>query len=222
MNDLNTINCLFLDIGGVLLSNGWDHNFRQQAVDYFHLDGEKMDERHSILFPQFEEGKISLDDYLDGVVFYTKRDFTHTDFKDFIYSLSTPNSEMIALIKNLKLKYGLKVIAVSNEGREINAFRINKFKLNKVFDFFVSSCFVHIRKPDPAIFQLAIDCTQVPLNNIVYIDDIQQYADLATEMGIRSIHHTDYLTTSKALADLGLTIDQERTENDYQNSEESK
>lgn len=210
MSDLKTINCLFLDIGGVLLSNGWDHLFRQQAVDYFQLDAKEMADRHSLLFAMFEEGKITFDDYLEGVVFYTKRDFTLTEFKNFIYSLSTPNLEMIALMKKLKAQYGLKIIAVSNEGREINEYRIDTFKLNEIFDFFVSSCYVHLRKPDAAIFQLAIDGAQVPVDNIVYIDNVQLYVDVAKGMGIAGIHHTDYLSTLKALANFGLAIKQEK------------
>lgn len=212
MQHKNKITTLFLDIGGVLLSNGWGHEFRLRAAEHFHLDPDEMEERHSLMFVTYEEGKITLDEYLDRVVFYTKRDFTYTEFKDFMCSLSTPDLEMIAFIKKIKLQYGLKIIAVSNEARELNAYRINTFKLNEIFDFFVSSCYVHLRKPDTAIFRLAIDGAQVPVDEIVYIDDVQMFADVAKDMGITSIHHTDYLSTSKTLADLGLTIKQEKIE----------
>ncbi|MGV8945481.1 MAG: RpiB/LacA/LacB family sugar-phosphate isomerase [Lutibacter sp.] len=208
---MNTISCLFLDIGGVLLSNGWDSEFRQRAVMHFHLEAAEMDARHSLFFDTFEEGRITIDEYLDKVVFYTKRDFTHIEFKDFMFSLSTPNLEMIAFIKKIKLQYGLKVIAVSNEAREINAYRIKAFKLNEIFDFFVSSCYVHLRKPDAAIFRLAIDAAQVPINEIVYIDNMQMFTDVAMDLGITSIYHTNFLSTSKALANLGLSVKQGNT-----------
>lgn len=210
--DMNTISCLFLDIGGVLLSDGWDYNFRQRAVRHFHLDADEMEERHSLIFVTYEEGRVTIDEYLDRVVFYQKRDFTSGQFKDFMFSLSTPDLEMIAFIRKIKLQYGLKVIAVSNEVRELNTYRINTFKLNEIFDFFVSSCYVHLRKPDAAIFRLAIDGAQVPLDEIVYIDDVQMFVDVAKDMGITSIHHTNYLSTLKAFADLGLTIKQEKIE----------
>ncbi|MEO9146208.1 MAG: HAD-IA family hydrolase [Ginsengibacter sp.] len=210
----NKITTLFLDIGGVLLSDGWGQDFRQQAVEHFHLDADEMEERHSLMFITYEEGRITLDEYLDRVVFYTKRDFTHTEFKDFIFSLTTPDLEMIAFIKKIKWQYGLKIIAVSNEARELNTYRINTFKLNEIFDFFVSSCYVHLRKPDAAIFRLAIDGAQVPVDEIVFIDDVQMFVDVVKDIGITGIHHTDYLSTSKALADLGLTIKQEKIENE--------
>lgn len=212
MQQRNKITALFLDIGGVLLSNGWDYKFRQRAIAHFHLDADEFEERHMLMSVTHEEGKITLNEYLDRVVFYTKRDFTYDDFKDFMCSLSTPNIEMINYIKKLKSQYGLKVIAVSNEARELNAYRINKFKLNEIFDFFVSSCYIHERKPDAAIYHMAIDGAQVSLDEIVYIDDVQMFVDIAMDIGITSIRHTDYLSTSKALADLGLAIKQEKIE----------
>ena len=213
MNDLNTISCLFLDIGGVILSKGWGHEFRQQSVDQFRLDANKMEELHNTLITKFEEGMISIDEYLDRVVFYTKRDFTITEFKNFMFSLSTPNLEMMAFIKKIKLQYGLKIIAVSNESREINAYRIKAFKLNEIFDFFISSCFVPLRKPDKAIFKLAIDVVQEPLNKIIYIDDTQIFVDIVRKMGITSICHAGYSSTAKALSELGVTIENQKFDN---------
>ncbi len=213
MQHKNKITTLFLDIGGVLLSDGWGHEFRHKAAEKFHLDIPEMEKRHSLMFVTFEEGRITLDEYLDRVVFYSKHDFTRAEFKDFMFSLTTPDLEMIAFIKKIKWQYGLKIIAVSNEARELNAYRINTFKLNEIFDFFVSSCYVHLRKPDAAIFRMAIDGAQVPVDEIVFIDDVQMFVDVAKDLGITGIHHTDYLSTSKALADLGLTIKQEKIEN---------
>ena len=209
MKNKNKITTLFLDIGGVLLSDGWGPEFRQRALAPFHLDADEMEKRHSIMFLTYEEGRVTFDEYLDRVVFYKKRDFSRSEFKDFMCSLTTPYLEMIAFIKKLKLQYGLKIIAVSNEVRELNTYRINTFKLNEIFDFYVSSCYVHIRKPDAAIFRLAIDGAQAPVDEIIYIDDIQIFVDVASDLGITSIHHTGYLSTSKALAGLGLAIKKE-------------
>ena len=205
--DGRKITTLLLDIGGVLLSNGWGQDFRQKAADEFHLDKAEMEERHSIMFVTYEEGKISLEDYLDRVIFYKKRDFAFNEFRDFMFSLTTPYEGMIAFVKKIKQQYGLKIIAVSNEARELNAYRIHTFKLDNFIDFFVSSCYVHLRKPDAAIFRLALDGAHVPVDEIVFIDDVQMFVDIARDMGITSIHHTDYLSTVKAFAQLGLTAD---------------
>jgi len=208
MLNKNKITTLFLDIGGVLLSNGWGHDLRKLAAEKFHLDETEMEERHSIMFATYEEGRISLDEYLGRVIFYEQRDFTADHFRDFMFSLSTPDPEMIAFIKKLKAQFGLKIVAVSNEARELNAYRINTFGLNDFIDFFISSCYVHLRKPDEAIFKLALDTAQVSKDKVVYIDDVKLFTDIAMDLGIKSIQHIDTLSTSKALTALGLHLEQ--------------
>jgi len=204
------ITTLFLDIGGVLLSNGWGHAFRHKAVNKFHLDSEDLEERHKIMFVTLEEDNITLDEYLEHVLFYKKRDFTFNEFRDYMFSLSTPHTEMIDFIKRVKLEYGLKIVAVSNEARELNAYRIHTFELTNFIDFFVSSCYVHIRKPDANIFRMALDMAQVTPEEVVFVDDVQTFVDIATGLGIKSIRHTDCLSTSEALASLGLKIEQNK------------
>ena len=217
---MNTITCLFLDIGGVLLTNGWGHASRKAAADYFKIDFDEMEERHHLTFDTFEEGKLTLDEYLNRVVFYEKRSFTPVQFQDFMFDQTTPYPEMIEFIKRLKAQYQLKIVVVNNEARELNEHRIKKFQLDQFVDFFVSSCFIHYRKPDTDIFQIALDIAQVPAENVVYIDDREMFVNVAKGIGITSIHHTDYLSTSKALADLGLTVKQEEIENASQNIKE--
>jgi len=202
----NKITTLFLDIGGVLLSNGWGHDFRKLAANKFNIDDEEMEERHNIMFVTYEEGRITLDEYLERVIFYKQRNYTPSQFRQFMFSLTTPHSGMIAFIKKLKAQYGLKIVAVSNEARELNAHRISTFKLNEIFDFFVSSCYVHIRKPDTAIFKMALDMANVSPEQVIYIDDVQLFADIATGLGIKSIRHTDRLSTSDALMAIGLGL----------------
>ena len=198
------VTTLFLDIGGVMLSNGWGHESRRSAADVFNLDFDEMDERHHVIQVTYEEGKITLNEYLKRVVFYQKRSFTIDQFRDFMFSQSTPNMEMIEYIRQLKDQYDLKIAVVNNEGRELNEHRIKKFKLNHFVDFFISSCFVHFRKPDTDIFRIALDIAQVPVPNVVYIEDMQMFVDVARDLGIRSIHHKDYLSTSEELAHMGL------------------
>jgi putative hydrolase of the HAD superfamily len=204
MNKSIPVTTLFLDIGGVMLSNGWGHVSRRSAADIFNLDFDEMDERHHVIQTTYEEGKITLSEYLKRVVFYRKRSFTISQFRDFMFSQSTPNIEMIEYIRQLKDQYNLKIAVVNNEGRELNEHRIKKFKLNQFVDFFISSCFVHFRKPDADIFRIALDIAQVPVQHVVYIEDMQMFVDVASDLGIRSIHHKNYLSTSSELAIMGL------------------
>jgi len=123
-----------------------------------------------------------------------------------MFAQSKPYYEMIELIRNLKAKYRLKVVAVSNESREVNAYRIRQFKLDEFVDAFISSCFVHLRKPDADIFRLALDVAQVPARQIVYIENTPLFVQVAEGLRIRSILHTDYKSTCAKLAVFGLQL----------------
>src|ERR1700690_3254940 len=189
------ITTLFLDIGGVLLTNGWDRGIRTLASEKFGLDYKEMDERHHLTFDTYEEGKLSLDEYLDRVVFYQERPFSSEEFKAFMYAQSKPFPEMIELMRGLKSQHGLQVAAVSNEGRELTIYRVGQFKLGTFIDFFVSSCFVHYRKPDADIYRIALDIAQVQPEQIIYIDDRPMFVEVAQGLGIRGIIHRDYKST---------------------------
>jgi putative hydrolase of the HAD superfamily len=206
MDNSIPVTTLFLDIGGVMLSNGWGHISRKLAAETFHLNYDDMQSRHKLTMVTYEEGKLTLDEYLKWVVFYEKRDFTPDQFRNFMFTQTTPRMDMIGFIKQLKEKYKLKIAVINNEGRELNDYRIKKFQLNNFVDFFISSCFVHLRKPDADIFRLALDIAQLQAEQAVYIEDLQMFVDVAMDLGIRSIRHKNYLSTSEALAEMGLTI----------------
>ncbi len=191
-----------------MLSNGWGHIFRKLAVEKFHLDNHEMDLRHKLMFVPFEEGKVTLHEYLDRVVFYQKRDFSREEFRDFMFSLNTAETEMINLVKKLRVQYNLKIVAVNNEERELNVYRINTFQLTSFIDFFISSCYVKTRKPDAAIFEMALDISHVSADEVIYIDDTELFTEIATGFGIRSIRHIDTVSTTKELAALGLELKQ--------------
>ena len=201
-----SIKTLFVDIGGVLLTNGWDHHARRRAVKHFRLHWAEMEERHVLNFETHEEDKTTFKEYLDRVVFYEKRPFTRAEFRHFMFAQSKPCTGMIALVRNLKAKYGLKIIVVSNESRELNAHRINVFKLAGFVDAFISSCYVRLRKPDADIFKLALDIAQTSARRIVYIENTRMFVQIADGMGIRGLLHTDYQSTRAKLAALGLNM----------------
>lgn len=202
------ITTFFLDIGSVLLTNGWDRNSRSLAAEKFGLDFTEMDERHHLTFDTYEEGKLSLNDYLKRVIFYKKRPFSRQTFKQFMFDQSRPLPDMLPLIGSLKSRYHLQIAAVSNEGRELAEYRIRQFQLSELIDTFIVSSFVHIRKPDADVYRLALDVTQAQPEQVVYIDDRAMLVDVARGLGIHGIHHTSFANTQHALAQLGLIVAQ--------------
>ena len=198
-----SINTIFTDIGGVLLTNGWDRGSRRKAIDLFKLDPEETEERHHLTFDTYEVGKITQDEYLDRVVFYKKRSFSRNKFRQFMYDQSKPFPDMLALLSRLKKKYGFKIAVVSNEGRELAEYRIKQFKLNALADFFIVSSFVHFRKPDADIFRIALDTAQVSPQQVIYIEDRAMFVQVAKGLGLHGLRHIDYKTTCEKLGKYG-------------------
>lgn len=200
------IAALFVDIGGVLLTNAWDHEARKRVSQQFGLDLDELQDRHYLTFDTYEQGKLTLDEYLTRVVFHKPRSFSRDVFRAAMFAQSRPYPDMLQLLRDLRARYGPKVVAVSNEGRELTAYRVQTFGLVHVIDFFVSSCFVHLRKPDPDIYRMALDVAQTPLEQVLYIEDRDVFVDAARGIGIRSILHISHQSTKDALAGVGLGL----------------
>jgi len=184
---LSAIRAIFWDVGGVLLTNAWDHTQRSAALEHFHLDEEEFHDRHEMVVSSFERGKITLDEYLDRTVFYRPRPFARDEFRDFMFSLSQalPGVLEFALALSDSGKYFMGTI--NNESRELNAYRIEKFGLRKIFRVFVSSCFVGLRKPERDIYRLALETTQFPGEECCFIDDRALNLECAAKLGMKTI-----------------------------------
>ena len=201
------ITALFLDVGGVLLDNAWDTKIRKNACEAFNLDFDELNERHHLSFDTYELGKLSLNDYLNRIIFYKEQPFSRQTFITYMFTQARPNPEMINFIAELKEKYHLKIAVGSNEGRELMVDRIQRYHLDRFVDFFIASSFVHFRKPDQDIYNIALDIAQVSRPQIVYIEDRPLFVEVANSLDIHTIQHRDYPTTRHMLAELGLFLD---------------
>ena len=195
------VKVIFLDIGGVLLSDGWEYKSRQKAAKKFSLDYAEMDSLHNVIFNIYEIASITLNEYLDRVVFNHPRHFTLEDFKAFMFAQTTELPGTLQWLKKWKKSCGFPIISINNEGRELNDFRIKKFGLHQCFDAFISSCEVGMRKPDPRIFTLAMGIAQVSPEECIYFDDRPMLVEAAQKLGIRSFHHRTFSTTKRILED---------------------
>lgn len=200
------ITTLFLDIGGVLLTNGWGRKERQQAVEKFGLHSEELNERHHLTFDTYESGKLTLDEYLDRIIFYESRPFSKDAFIAFMFEQSQALDDAIEFFKQLKNKYHLHVIAVNNEGRELNAYRIQKFRLRELFDAFISSSYVHLRKPDTDIFRMACDVSQASPEKVLYVDDRNMFVEVARSVGLNGYHYQGLDGARNYMKSIGFSV----------------
>ena len=188
---MSEIKALFWDVGGVLLTNAWDRSQREEVLERFKLDREEFGDRHELVLSSFERGKITLEEYLDRTVFYRTRPFTREEFKSAMYGLSQPNREALAFAKSLADTDKYLMGTINNESRELNAYRIKTFGLQSIFTLFVSSCFVGLRKPEEAIYQLALDETQQVPEECCFIDDRPLNLEVARRLGMHTIEMDD-------------------------------
>lgn len=196
---MKDIKLLFLDIGGVLLSDGWNHKARMEAVERFGLDPIPFEKDHSVAFPLFENGKLNLEQYLDSVIFNKPRSFSKADFREFMFSKSTLLPHFLPWLIEWKQKNKIRVFAVNNEGKEFNDYRIDKFGLDQLFDAFISSCEVGYSKPDPCIFRLALGIAHVAPAHCLYFDDRAIHVAIAKQLGIKAFVHEGFEQSKKIL-----------------------
>jgi putative hydrolase of the HAD superfamily len=200
------IRAIFTDLGGVCLSNGWDSVTRRKAAKHFHLDFNEMEARHQMIAGIYEEGKLAIDVYLDFVVYHVDRPFHRNVFTQYMKDQSKPFPDMLELYREIKERHGTRMLALSNEGRELAEHRIATFNLPALMDIFVVSSFTGFRKPDPNIFKMALDMAQVAPEEIVYIDDRAMLVEAAGKMGLQCLWHRNYRSTKAALAKFGLGV----------------
>jgi putative hydrolase of the HAD superfamily len=181
------ITTLFFDIGGVLLSNGWDHAERSRAVERFGLEAEEFEARHARLVDGFETGEVTLEEYLRQTVFFRPRPFSPDDFRRFLFAQTRPFPESLAIADGLARTRRYLMATVNNESLELNVYRVRQFGLREHFSAFYSSCFVGVRKPSAAIFERALDFTQRDAAECIMIDDRPENLEAPAALGMRTI-----------------------------------
>jgi putative hydrolase of the HAD superfamily len=201
---VSTIRAIFWDVGGVLLTNAWDHTQRMDALEHFHLDEQEFHSRHEMVVSSFERGKISIDEYLDRTVFYRHRSFSREEFRDYMYELSQPMARVLAFARSLTNSGKYFMGTINNESRELNLHRIQKFGLREIFRVFVSSCFVGLRKPESGIYRLAIEITQINPEECCFIDDRALNLECAATLGMKTIQMQTLEQLREELGKLGV------------------
>ena len=201
---MSEVSAVFWDVGGVLLTNGWDRDSRRRAAETFGLDWDEFQDRHELVVKDFEMGRISLDEYLRCTVFFRERSFTVDTFKDFMFAESKPHPPTLAIVESLAQEGKYLLATLNNESLELNLYRIEKFGLRDYFDLFLSSSFLGVMKPEEAMYRLALHVTQRDPANCVFIDDRELNVERAALVGIRAIHYQSPEQLRHDLQELGV------------------
>lgn len=197
---------LFFDVGGVLLTNGWDTDARLAAAAHFALDLDDTEDRHQALFDGFERGDLSLDQYLDQVVFHRERPFSRAAFIAFMRSRSQPHRASLSVLGRLVAGGRYRLATINNESREMNRYRIDAFALGQRFSAFFSSCYLGVRKPDARIFEIALEVMQAAGEASLFVDDREENVAGARAVGLRAIHAPEPGRLADYLRDAGVQL----------------
>jgi len=203
---MTEIKHIFFDIGGVLGSNGWDHEQRERAIQRFDLNPEDFEWRHTEVVSEFEEGRITLDEYLDIAVFHTARSFSREEFTEFMRSQSVPDEATIGIARRLSRHAGLTLMTMNNESEELNRYRIEKFGISQIFEAFLSSCWLGVRKPLRRFYHRGLGIADADASTSLFIDDRQQNLLSATTVGLNVIH---FKSSEQLRSDLERILDLE-------------
>jgi putative hydrolase of the HAD superfamily len=201
---MTKITAIFWDVGGVLLTNGWDRGARRKLLETFKLEGEDFEERHEAIVAAFETGKLSLDQYLEQTIFWRKRDFSKEDVKSFIFAQSQPYPEGLAIVERLARAQKYLLATLNNESLELNRYRVERFGLRKHFTVFLTSCFLGVRKPDQEIYKLALGITQRAPEESAFVDDRRLNVECAARVGMRAIQYKNPTQLQADLTSLGV------------------
>jgi putative hydrolase of the HAD superfamily len=203
---LPEITTLFWDIGGVIMTNGWDTVARCRAAEVFHLDWEEFQDRHELSFPAFDSGLISIDEYLNRTLFYRPRAFTREEFIAFMYAQSKEYPESRELLDRVARLGKYFIGSINNEPLELNEYRIATFHLRRDFQVFFSSCYLHTRKPEETIYRIALEVTQRPAEECVFIDDRPLNLENPRKLGMKTVHYQNAEQLRAELKNCGVEV----------------
>jgi putative hydrolase of the HAD superfamily len=201
------VTTLFWDIGGVLLTNAWDHAARRRTTERFGLDPEEFEARHQQVLPAFETRQLTLHEYLEQTVFYEPRPFEAGEFRKFMFAQSQPCRKALRIAEELRQSRRYLMAAVNNESLELNLYRIHQFELRKCLSVFFSSCFVGARKPGREIYCRALELTQRTPSECIFIDDRPENLEAPRALGMAAIHYQTPAQLREELAGRGIEIE---------------
>jgi putative hydrolase of the HAD superfamily len=196
--------CLLLfDLGGVVLTNGWDRHARARAVERFGLDAEDFAERHEAISSALETGRMSFAEYLQCAVFAQERSFTRQEFFEFVQAQSEADPDVLSLLADLAGRPGLLLATLNNESRELNEYRVRRFGLTRYFRLFLTSSYLGVMKPDESIYRLALELTQQPPERSLFIDDRDLNVQAARRAGLPALRFSGALDLRHELVERG-------------------
>jgi putative hydrolase of the HAD superfamily len=205
VRSVTEISVLFWDVGGVVLSDAWDHADRQAAAEHFGLDPATFERRHAACVEAFEIGQLRLSDYIDRTVFHEPRPFSPEAFRAFMMARSSPKEVPLQLARSLHRDGRYLMATLNNESYDLNEYRIDAFELSECFDAFLSSCYTGHRKPELSAYRFALEVAHRPPEACLFLDDRKENVEAAAGLGIQTVWVQEPARLPEELSRRGVT-----------------
>jgi len=201
------IRAIYWDIGGVLLTNGWDHEERARVLEQFAIPRDEYESRHEEANDRWERGELSDEEFLKQTVFFKERSFTP---EQFIQAVREQSKWLPGGAKNviaaLRKNNGLKMAMLNNESGPLNDYRIATFGLAEYFDGFFCSAYIGMRKPKPRMFRSGTAMLHFQPEECAFIDDRDKNCAAAAGVGMHAIQYKGEEALRDALRALGVEL----------------
>ena len=206
---MTTIRTLFWDIGGVILTNGWDRNQRSEVLERLDVNLAAYEKVHERANYYWERGLLSAYDFFKQTVLLPNPQLELTFdslWKQVCAQSRVLHPECLDILADLKRQGKLRLATLNNESRELNEHRLDAFKLRSLFDYFICSGYIHEMKPMPGIYRSAIDISGFDAHTALFIDDKRENCEAAREEGMQAIEFKDPDQLCKALASYDIHV----------------
>ena len=195
-----TIKAIFFDLGNVLLDIDWSMILKD-LLGKTGLKREEIGPRFmNAGFEEYELGHLSTETFFGNL----KNSLGYLgDVKELVRictEIFVPISENINLAHELRRRYRLGIISNTNAAHV--AWFTKKYDMFDMFDVRIYSNEVHLRKPNRAIYELALEAFDVAATESVFIDDLEENTVAAAQLGMRAIQFGPDTSLRHALSDL--------------------
>jgi HAD superfamily hydrolase (TIGR01509 family) len=204
-----SIRTIFWDLGGVVLTNGWDPGQRKRVLSRLGVNLEAYEELHDRANYYWERGLLTAKDFFSQTVLLPnpKLDLTFDMLWPQVCAASKVlHPECLDMLAELKQMGRYRIATLNNESRELNEYRLDAFKLRSLFDYFICSGYVHEMKPNLGIYKSAIDISGFAASSALFIDDKPENCAAAEAVGMHAIRFESPAQLCTALVEYGIQL----------------
>ena len=158
------------------------------------------------IITKYESGGITSGEFFSAICRKCSLTMTREQFLSAYNGIFEPIETTRDLIRQLHGRYRLGLLSNTSEWHF--QYEISRNPVFPLFEAVTVSHEVRARKPDKAIYQDMLNKLSLPAGACAYIDDIADFSQAATSLGMHGIHYVSHENLIESLKALGVVVDQ--------------